>query len=269
MNAPSLNAAIFDWAGTLVDFGSRAPLRAFMQVFANAGIAVDEAETRIPMGTEKKEHIRRMLQQARIRDAWREQHGRFASEEDIDALYTELAPIQRAEIDHHSTPVPGAAALFSDLRARGFKLGSTTGYSRGMIDGMLEKAAAADIQPDCVVAADEAAGARPGPAAALKNVIALEIGSVAQCVKVDDTSAGILEGRNAGMWTVAVVLSGNALGLSHEAWERMDEAQQTPLRQAAYRKMAGCGAHYLIDDIRQLEPVLVDIDRRLALGERP
>ncbi|MFC6978523.1 HAD-IA family hydrolase [Microbulbifer taiwanensis] len=119
------------------------------------------------------------------------------------------------------------------------------------------------------MAADEAAGARPGPAAALKNVIELEIPSVAQCVKVDDTAAGIMEGRNAGMWTVAVVLSGNALGLSLEAWQALEVDEAARRKAAAYRALEGCGAHYLIDDITRLEPVLVDINRRLALGERP
>ncbi len=54
-----------------------------------------------------------------------------------------------------------------------------------------------------------------GPA--LANVIALGIDDVAACVKVDDTVPGILEGRRAGMWTVALVCSGNALGLTWEA----------------------------------------------------
>jgi phosphonoacetaldehyde hydrolase len=40
-------------------------------------------------------------------------------------------------------------------------------------------------------------------------------------VKVDDTVPGILEGRRAGMWTVALVCSGNALGLTWEGYQAL------------------------------------------------
>ncbi|WP_226643141.1 phosphonoacetaldehyde hydrolase [Microbulbifer variabilis] len=269
MESSQLKAVILDWAGTLVDFGSRAPLRAFMQVFANAGIIVSEEQTRIPMGTEKKEHIRRMLQQESILTAWQKVHGRLPQESDVEELYRQLAPIQIIEIDKHSQMVPGADKLFIRLRERNLRIGSTTGYSRIMIEGMLAKALQQGLEPDCVVTADEAIGARPGPAAALKNIIAMGIPSVSQCVKVDDTAAGIHEGRNAGMWTVAVVLSGNASGLSLDSWQALSETDKNNHSLCAYQKLEGCGAHYLIDDIRKLEPILVDINRRLALGERP
>ncbi|WOX04983.1 phosphonoacetaldehyde hydrolase [Microbulbifer pacificus] len=264
-----LEAIIFDWAGTLVDFGSRAPLSAFMQVFADAGIDISESETRTPMGTEKQEHIRRLLQMPRIRDAWQAAHNTPATEADVARLYKNLGPVQQRAIDHHSAAVPGATAAFSMARARGLKIGTTTGYSRNMIEGMLEAAAQQQLLPDSVVAADEAPGARPGPAAALRTVIDLGISCVSACVKVDDTAPGIDEGRNAGMWTVAVVCSGNALGLSLAQWQQLDEQQKKTQRDRAYRALESCGAHYLIDDVSELEAVLVDINRRLALGETP
>lgn len=265
----SLKAIIFDWAGTLVDFGSRAPLSAFIQVFADTGVEISESETREPMGTEKQEHIRRLLQTPRIRDAWESTHNALPTEDDVAHLYANLGPIQQAAIDQHCSPVPGAQFAFELARQRGLKIGTTTGYSRNMIEGMLVAAAEQGLKPDSVVAADEAPGARPGPAAALKTVIDLRIPSVSTCVKVDDTEPGIAEGLNAGMWTVAVACSGNALGCSLEQWQSLNKTKQENKKIAAYRALESCGAHYLIDDVSQLEPVLVDINRRLALGEKP
>ncbi|WP_158681520.1 phosphonoacetaldehyde hydrolase [Microbulbifer pacificus] len=264
-----LEAIIFDWAGTLVDFGSRAPLSAFMQIFADAGVTISEMETRAPMGTEKQEHIRRLLQIPRIRDAWQAAHNVPATEDDVARLYHNLGPVQQTAIDRHCEAVPGAAAAFVMARERGLKIGTTTGYSRSMIEGMLEAAAQQQLIPDRVVTADEAPGARPGPAAALRTVIDLGISSVSACVKVDDTAPGIDEGRNAGMWTVAVVCSGNALGLPLAHWRELEEEERCQQRNRAYRALESCGAHYLIDDVSALEPVLVDINRRLALGETP
>ena len=59
---------------------------------------------------------------------------------------------------------------------------------------------------------------RPSPAQALANV-ALGLDDVAACVKVDDTEPGILEGRSAGMWTVALGFSSNFLDLSWEKYQ--------------------------------------------------
>ena len=49
-------------------------------------------------------------------------------------------------------------------------------------------------------------------------MIALNVWPAAACVKVDDTLPGIEEGLNAGMWTVAVALTGNGMGLSGKNW---------------------------------------------------
>ncbi len=60
------------------------------------------------------------------------------------------------------------------------------------MDVLVPKAAEYGYQPDCVVASDDeiAAGSRPGPWMALKNVIELGVMSVARCVKVDDAVTG-------------------------------------------------------------------------------
>ena len=49
--------------------------------------------------------------------------------------------------------------------------------------------------------------------------------------------------------------------LSDEEIERRNEACKEKLRQA--------GAHYVIDSIADIEPVIEDINARLARGERP
>ena len=36
------------------------------------------------------------------------------------------------------------------------------------------------------------------------------------CVKIGDTESDMAEGLNAGMWTIGVTRSGNAVGLSEE-----------------------------------------------------
>jgi len=45
----SVKAVIFDWAGTTVDYGSRAPMGAFVKLFESEGIEMTIAQARIPM----------------------------------------------------------------------------------------------------------------------------------------------------------------------------------------------------------------------------
>lgn len=81
--------------------------------------------------------------------------------------------------------------------------------------------------PDNWVATDDlAAGGRPGPWMALQNVITLGIDAVAHCVKVDDAVPGILEGLNAGMWSVGLAISGNEFGATWEAYHAMADDER-------------------------------------------
>lgn len=100
-------------------------------------------------------------------------------------------------------------------------------------------------------------------------MIALGIDDVAACVKVDDTVPGILEGRRAGMWTVALVCSGNALGLTWEGFRALSAEKLEGERQRIHALFAGSRPHYLIDTINELPEVIADINRRLAKGEMP
>ena len=53
-----IEAVIFDWAGTTVDYGCFAPLKGFIDAFASKGVKITPAEARGPMGVLKIDHIR-------------------------------------------------------------------------------------------------------------------------------------------------------------------------------------------------------------------
>jgi phosphonoacetaldehyde hydrolase len=88
-------------------------------------------------------------------------------------------------------------------------------------------------------------------------------------VKVDDTEVGIEEGIAAGCWTVGVALSGNAAGLSRADLDALSEAEISELRARAAGKLLRCGAHFVIDSVAGLLPVIDEIEGRLARGAKP
>ncbi len=84
-----------------------------------------------------------------------------------------------------------------------------------------------------------------------------------------DTPVDVEEGLNAGMWTVAVVESGNEMGLSEADLAALPPAVREQRRRRAWETLSQAGAHYVIDRIAQLSDVVATINARLARGERP
>ncbi|NWB10278.1 MULTISPECIES: phosphonoacetaldehyde hydrolase [unclassified Pseudomonas] len=264
-----LQAVVLDWAGTVVDFGSFAPTQIFVEAFGEFGVAVSLEEARGPMGMGKWDHIRTLCNLPQIAERYRAVFDRLPTDEDVTALYERFMPLQIEKIALHSAVIPGALEAINTLRGQGLKIGSCSGYPAVVMAKVVELARQNGYVADHVVATDEVPNGRPHPAQALANVIALGVSDVAACVKVDDTWPGILEGRSAGMWTVALTCSGNALGLTYEQYKALPAAELALERARITQIFEGSRPHYLIDTIVELPAVIDDINARLARGETP
>lgn len=81
-------------------------VRAFLEVFREAGIQPAMEEVRGPMGVLKRDHIRMMLEMERIRKLWAEKYGRELEEKDVDALYARFEPALLGILDQYAGPIP-------------------------------------------------------------------------------------------------------------------------------------------------------------------
>ncbi len=57
-----IEAVIFDWAGTTVDYGCFAPLEVFIKIFRKRGVKITDEEARKPMGLLKIDHVRALTE---------------------------------------------------------------------------------------------------------------------------------------------------------------------------------------------------------------
>jgi phosphonoacetaldehyde hydrolase len=81
-------------------------------------------------------------------------------------------------------------------------------------------------------------------------------------VKVDDTEAGVKEGRAAGCFTVGISASGNEVGLSREALLALPAVDRSVRIAAAETSLRGAGADVVIETVAQLTAVLESAAKR-------
>lgn len=253
----AIRLVVFDWAGTVLDFGCCAPVAAFRDAFAQRGVPVSLAETRAPMGLHKKEHIRVMLHEPDLAGRWAQVHGRAPTEDDVEQLYAIVTPLQVAAALRHDDLVPGLLECVAALRGRGIKIGGTTGYFRAAADAVYQAAFRQGFTPDVSVCADEVPAGRPAPFMFFRVMEATGVYPASQVVKVGDTALDIAEGRNAGAWSVGVIDSSNAMGLTSAEFQALSPAERASRRAEIGVLLRAAGAHAVIFSLEEL-PALVD-----------
>ena len=184
-------------------------------------------------------------------------------------MFQEFVPLQLDCLADYADLIPGTLEAVADFRARGLKIGSTTGYMGEMMALLLAEAKKRGYEPDSTVCATDVPAGRPEPWMCVQNAMNLGVYPFEACVKVDDTVPGIEEGLNAGMWTVGLAKTGNEIGLNEKEIHDLEpDVLQTRL-DAAYLRMHQAGAHYVVDGIGDVPAVLDEIQERLSRGMRP
>jgi phosphonoacetaldehyde hydrolase len=252
----AFDLVIFDWAGTMVDFGCRAPVAAMATVFQARGVAVSEVALRADMGKAKADHIRGILARPEVIADWTASVGTAPAEADVDAIMEDLGPIMRTAAAEAAELIPGAATAFAALKAAGLKVGSSTGYSREMMTPVLASAAGQGYAPDHVVCAGETPQGRPSPLMVYKACAELGVWPLSRVVKVDDAEVGIEEGRAAGCFTIGISASGNGVGLSQAALAALDPAERVTRMAAVAARLRAAGADLVIETVADLVPAL-------------
>jgi phosphonoacetaldehyde hydrolase len=215
------------------------------------------------MGLLKRDHIKAILALPNIRAKWGAITGQEPGEVEVHSLFEEFGPLQMNIIAQHSQLIPGVAQVVKDWQSRGLRIGSSTGYTRQMLDPVLTQAALHGYQPDASVCPDEVTAGRPAPWMLMKNAQLLDVYPPTACVKIGDTVVDIEEGRNAGMWTIGLTRTGNLVGLDHERWAQLPEARKKEQLRDAECILRKAGADYIAEDLAACNKALSKIERRL------
>ena len=223
---------IFDWAGTTVDYGCFAPVKAFIEAFKKFGIEPTVDEVRAPMGMLKHDHIETMMKGERISKLWEEVHNRKWTDADVDAVYEESEK--------------GIMEILKN-----YAIGSTTGYTAEMMDIVAPKAEELGYAPDVYFSPSDTENyGRPYPYMVFKNMEHLKVSSVKNVIKVGDTISDIKEGVNAGVTTVGIIEGSSLMALSQEEFNALSSEEQNKLCYEVTKKFKNAGVDYVVRDIR-------------------
>ncbi|MDX1963555.1 MAG: phosphonoacetaldehyde hydrolase [Pirellulales bacterium] len=264
-----LEAILLDWGGTTIDHGSRAPMQVFVEIFRQSGIEITEAEARGPMGKAKREHIAEVIHLPRIAALWREKTGRSPAETDIDRLYAQFLPLQKEILAQHSRLIPGVGPALAQLAAAGYKIGSTTGFTRELMDVLVPLATEQGYCPAAVICSDDVPAGRPLPWMNFRAAEKLGSFPPSAILAVDDTLVGIAAARNAGMWCVGVTICGNGLGLDYEQTQALGSAELDIIHQRLSAQYLAQGAHFAIRSVAELPEIIEQINSKLAALTMP
>lgn len=261
-----LEAVIFDWAGTTVDYGCMAPILAMKNAFLHQDLNVTLDEIRKPMGMLKIDHIKTMLNMDRIKTGFNQKHGRHSEPHDIQKIYDHFETTIFSILHEHTEIIQGVLDVQSYLRSENIKIGSTTGYTKEMIDIVAENAKKQGYAPDFIISADQVKHGRPYPTMLHQNLAALDVMDTRSVVKVGDTLVDIQEGLHAGCWSIGVVKGSSMLGLAkNEVCTLNSNDLQQKVTYVKYQ-MFSAGAHYVIDSISELPFIIEIINKRLNAG---
>jgi len=255
---------VFDLAGTTVDHGCFAPVTPFIEALARHGVEVTVAQVRGPMGIAKLEHLRALLALPTSVDQWRARHGSNVTDEDVVQIYEDdFVPLQLASVARESALIPGVLECVERLRDRGIQIGTTTGYFGAAADLCTAEAARQGFVPNVSVHSEQVPAGRPAPWMIFRIMEALGVFPPRCVVKAGDTIPDVREALNAGAWAVGVAETGSGLGLRAPEVDALPIDERMRRVSAVRRELLDAGAHYVIDSVRDLPPLLTEIEARV------
>jgi len=190
---------VFDMAGTTV-YDGNAVSDCFRAALKAVAVSPSLDAVNNVMGLHKPEAIRRLLAEA----------GRDSTEQEVGAIHDDFVArmLRYYAVDPAVREIPGASEVFAKLRQAGVKVALNSGFSRQIVDAILQRLGWVQAI-DASMASDEVSRGRPHPDMIRALMARLSVADAARVAKVGDTPVDLEEGKNAGCGLVVGVTTGS------------------------------------------------------------
>ena len=210
-----VKAVIFDWAGTVVDHGSLAPMGAFVETFAEFGVDdLDRRGARADGHGQTPAYRRPDGVAAHRRRLGRTPRPGADARPTSTRVYAAFVPKNIAVAARYANLIPGVAEVAAELRREGSRSARRRVTRARSWPRSCRSPPPRVLRPTASSAPATRPTGGPTPFMLYKSFLELQVWPASSAIKVDDTEVGIAEGVNAGAWAVGVAVSGNVFGLS-------------------------------------------------------
>lgn len=268
MTNRSLKGLILDVAGTFIDFGSMAPTDALLNSFSKFGLKLTNEEVRYGMGLLKIDHTNAIFSQQSVIKKWLKVYKRPVEAKDIQDVYAQIEIELKSIVKNYCEPINGIYELKEYAKNNNIKIGTTTGYTQEMMDIIIPELTEKNLIMDTMVNPSMVQAGRPHPWMIYENMKNMGIYPTYDMIKIGDTFADIDEGRNAGMWVIALT-TGNELGITFEKYLKLEEPLLNKKNKDIKNKFLEYGAHYVCDGIWDVIPTIQLIKNKISNNEYP
>lgn len=248
----AIEAVIFDWEGTTIDYGGRATLLAFQRTFASFGVKLSESVIRRDMALGDLVHIYRLLKDAAVRDGAAANFGTTS----IDDLAVRiLAAIKRTRLAILPTSAqlkPGVRELIAYLEANHIPYGTTSSGDPELIPDLLPLVAVQGFRPHVNITTKDVEAGRPEPSMNRLAMAQLGVQHPARTIILGDTLDDIRAAQAAGTNAVGVIEGASLLGLAKDQWLALTNQDRQQLRWKIRREYAAAGADLIVNNARDL-----------------
>jgi len=200
LNEP-IHLVVFDMAGTTVDdrhLGSSIVLEAISQAFTKKGLEVSFDLINKHRGKQKSQAIEDILNELKHPPHIRTK----ALAKDI---YEEFLSFLIDQV-HSLKEIEGTTSTFKFLKNRKVNIAVSSGFPTEIVDMIARHLKWKEFSlVDSVESVDVVGVGRPDPQMIYYLMERFNVDNPKNVIKVGDTVADIMEGKNAGVWTVAVL----------------------------------------------------------------
>lgn len=246
---------IFDISGTLIDHGSLVTVYTFQKAFKKYKIKVPSHLIIKDMGISKDIHIKKILKHSYI-------HNQMIKNNiSEDNLYVNLKlnfdKILINEIKNKFDYISGFDVLIKYLNKNNILIALTTGYPRPILNFILKKFGKnKNFIPNYAVSASDVKRGRPYNDMIVKILKALQV-KKSNTIKIDDSFSGILEGKNAGVKTIGLTLSGISYLKRAYSRKKISNKMQNIAHLKLSRKFKNIKTDFVLKDISEVKNLLL------------
>ncbi len=246
---------IFDISGTLIDHGSLVTVYTFQKAFKKYKITVRPDLIIKDMGISKNKHIKIILKHSYIRKQILK--NKIYEKNLYKNLKLNFDKILKNEVKKKFDYISGFNSLIKYLKENNTLIALTTGYPRSVLNFILKKFIKdKNFVPDYAVSTSDVKRGRPYNDMILKILRGLKVKN-SNTIKIDDSLSGIMEGKNAGVKTIGLTLSGISYLKRAHSRKKISNKIQNMKHLSLSRKFKKIKTDFVLKDISEVKNLLL------------